>query len=486
MPSDTIYFPGNIATVQTVAALRLLPSASLNTDASALSQGRDTDGDGRGGVWTWVPASLETDNGNTIVKPADLTSLQAGRWKLVDAIPPLLDVVNDIGTSPTAFGAVGDGDTNDSAAFAAAIATDERVYVPGKTFDLTSTVTVPGTVSWRASPSTSYVGAGSINTPTLGGFYYFPNIKNISMVESRGTPTAPATDSDAVAAFVKHTDAVYPGAGLIQPAVYVGHHKYMKGPLDRVMGIYVESIDHAGSDGTGESYVEGGRFHGIQLAPDGLAFGVEAFAQMGDGVTDPGGRYTVGLEAEIARPLGPPAVSPQNWAAPDNLDVNVIASVQNGVMPLAAFLLNPYNSVPVQSAFMVGNATAATGVDGRKLVNFASFCSLAHDVPYGIYLRGLNMFAALSVANNTTIIRAANAANTAELDIVATDINNNLVLGRDASTIITTAPVRQLLSSVINPVVNNEMTIRKVSNTQLAFTLKGDDGVLRTGFMTLS
>jgi len=82
--ATTIYFPGNLAGADTLAGLRAVPSAPLLTDAAFLVRGGVSEGDGQGGVFTWVPGSLEVDNNSSVIRPSDLTPLQAGRWIKID------------------------------------------------------------------------------------------------------------------------------------------------------------------------------------------------------------------------------------------------------------------------------------------------------------------------------------------------------------------------------------------------------------------
>lgn len=65
-------FPGNIAAVRTIADLRALPSASFSVNELYVVTGK--------GLYSWVPDSLATDDGDRVLKPNDLTPLQAGRW----------------------------------------------------------------------------------------------------------------------------------------------------------------------------------------------------------------------------------------------------------------------------------------------------------------------------------------------------------------------------------------------------------------------
>lgn len=67
-----ITFPGNLPLVATAAVLRAVPSAQLDATDVYIVSGL--------AVFNWAPASLATDDGTSVIKPNDLTVLQAGRW----------------------------------------------------------------------------------------------------------------------------------------------------------------------------------------------------------------------------------------------------------------------------------------------------------------------------------------------------------------------------------------------------------------------
>lgn len=189
-----VTFPGNLAQVPTIPDLRDLPSYNFR------------DGDLYGvrtvaGLYSWEADSLAVDDGAMVIKPDDLTPLQAGRWILgwgsiadtlgsspviapsqravKQAVDGLSDDIEQIGTTlasasgsdgvgykvtPTAplrtiasrlrdqvsirdFGAVGNGIADDTPAFIAAIAYlgsigGGALYLPGGTYRITDRVDV--------------------------------------------------------------------------------------------------------------------------------------------------------------------------------------------------------------------------------------------------------------------------------------------------------------------------------------------------------
>lgn len=78
-----IYFPGNLASVQTLAELRAVPSYGLLETNTILVQGLETYGDGMGRLYGWDSSSLALDNAGSVIKPDDKTPLQSGRWVIL-------------------------------------------------------------------------------------------------------------------------------------------------------------------------------------------------------------------------------------------------------------------------------------------------------------------------------------------------------------------------------------------------------------------
>lgn len=99
-----------LPSVSAFAALRALPSAGLLSGQDYAVDGSDSFGDGGGGLFVWAPASLLDDDDATVIKPSDLTSLQAGRWLLagrkffMDAIDEIeIDVAEQIAEAVAAL-----------------------------------------------------------------------------------------------------------------------------------------------------------------------------------------------------------------------------------------------------------------------------------------------------------------------------------------------------------------------------------------------
>ena len=173
-PSLVVQLPGypftNLASAATFAALRALFSTGFTNGQDILVDAGATAGDGLGGVFSWNAASTSTDDGATIIKPTDKTGLQAGRWLLTSnaANTPFLQ----IGTGAVArtapaelrdrftleqFGAVGDGTTDDSAAFLAAATTASGRQIEaasGKVYKMAAQLLVSGSLRLDLNGST--------------------------------------------------------------------------------------------------------------------------------------------------------------------------------------------------------------------------------------------------------------------------------------------------------------------------------------------
>jgi len=83
---DNITFPGNLPAVATLPLLRAIPAATLSGDTNVLVQGGSASGDGGGGAYIFKPSSTDADDGLRVIKPNDVTGLQAGRWKFIGAL----------------------------------------------------------------------------------------------------------------------------------------------------------------------------------------------------------------------------------------------------------------------------------------------------------------------------------------------------------------------------------------------------------------
>jgi hypothetical protein len=137
---------GGASAAATVAELRNLP---VSEGAIAILSGRANGADGAGGVFCWDSGAIDADNGATIIGKA---SGGIGRWKRLQT-----GAVN-----VRWFGAKGDGTTDDTAAFAAALSAGS-VWVPNGTYRITSPLQLTGarTISFESRNAIlKYRGAG--------------------------------------------------------------------------------------------------------------------------------------------------------------------------------------------------------------------------------------------------------------------------------------------------------------------------------------
>lgn len=89
MATLNINLPGiplqNLASVTNVTQLRARSSIGLTNGENILLDGLASNGDGKGGLFTWKAGSLANDNGISVIRPDDRLPLQGGRWLVVDA-----------------------------------------------------------------------------------------------------------------------------------------------------------------------------------------------------------------------------------------------------------------------------------------------------------------------------------------------------------------------------------------------------------------
>ena len=144
---------GYVQQVATVAALRALAFGGLADGATMMLDAYATRGDGGAGLFTWNAGATGTDNSGTIVNPTGNSG--TGRW---------LRQLPDGRVTPQMFGAKGDGATDDTAAFNAALAIGPMI-VPSAKY-VVSNVTVPNGAWMEGGGGLGY--SGDIGTGTPG------------------------------------------------------------------------------------------------------------------------------------------------------------------------------------------------------------------------------------------------------------------------------------------------------------------------------
>jgi hypothetical protein len=227
----------------------------------------------------------------------------------------------------------------------------------------------------------------------------------------------------------------------------------------------------------------------------GDVYGVIALAQSGnnDG-TSPNSAFVIGIESEVTD-FNAAAPAPRSFT-PSSFAANYLSTDRFGNTIDAAYLVNPYNAIPVQTGFMIPAAapvtatysrtttlvtvtktkhglktgifilvasaadsglvtgsyvtitvtgdntftftTASTGtssgaiVYSAKSVNSVAFGCHHSGLTYGLDLATGSYSFAAISIPNNTPVRAYNAAKTTELNVLFTSTSNQLVLGTDA------------------------------------------------------
>jgi hypothetical protein len=193
---------------------------------------------------------------------------------------------------------------------------------------------------------------------------------------------------------------------------------------------FFETQDMGGWVGTGSNnFIEGIRAHARLNA--GTLLG-SAYGAIAAGIEESTATHTylIGLEAEVDSNSVDSGVvlNPNNFAAP------FVATSRGANKVDAGYVVNPYTNTVSQ--FNVGFLVpAGAGTAATPVVN-AAFQSDAPAV-FGLHITNATppTFAAIGIPNNSPI-RATNAANNAELEIIRLNTSNNLTLGAQASAVI--------------------------------------------------
>jgi hypothetical protein len=359
------------------------------------------------------------------------------------------------------FGADSTGTNASDSAFISAIAaagTNGIIYVPKGTYKVNTDVQAASSSSFFIDPSVTFTGTGWLHRQWLGqssGFNIDPN--TTSILFQKGTPSNPAVAGSATIAATKYCNSSeYNGdpdhsiVGFSDPTIYGGAVKNSTYANARAQGIFGEALDAVGGDGT---FVEGGRFHGINATNGlgGAAQGVVAYAQAGlsaspTNIIASNSKFVIGVESEISH-YNAHAPVPRLFNPTAGIKTSFLATNRYGNAGDAAFLLNPYNVVPFQAGFVVPASAALAGQPspyGPVSATGAAFaCYQNTPITYGIDLaKGKYSFAAISIPNNTPI-RAYNYTGSSEDNILYYGTDTWLYLGTNASGVKTTSILPQ-------------------------------------------
>jgi hypothetical protein len=258
-------------------------------------------------------------------------------------------------------------------------------------------------------------GFGNVPTNTPGFFYQAPTNKTAISAYKNSS-----TDTSSAATFVKYANSGAT-AQYQNPALYSVGFKQNTQVGTRVQGIYSESIDNVGGNGT---FVEGGRFAGINCTSglNGEVYGVIAYAQSGTSTITPNSSFCIGVESEVVYYHSVPAPTPRLFN-PNRFSMGFMATCRKGQAADVAFGVNPYTEVNWKAGFVV-EKSVSTGQ-----VTDVAFGCYQTGVVYGLDLgKGSYTFAAISIPNNSAI-RAFDSAGANELNILYLGADNFTTLG---------------------------------------------------------
>jgi hypothetical protein len=322
------------------------------------------------------------------------------------------------------FGAVGNGASDDAAAFQVAVnsvasGAGVEVNVPVGRYLLNSDVTANGRiVAWDIAPGTVFTGTGKLVPQSVGFYAAFDNVARMEIYQQRGSPSAPWNNLNPMVALVQHTSSAGIAAGIPQAPLSVTNYKYDTAASGRATAVFSEAIDPTGGAST---FVEGLRAHGIRTsaaAAGGSAYGVIALAQAADNAP----AYVIGTEVEVswsgASAVDAPATPVFSTA---RFVANFMATCRTGVKADALFLGNPFNTVPARAGVLLPPGS----------VDHTAFSSKAA-TQYGLDLgQGTQALASIRLPNDGQIA-SVNGAGNGNLNLLYADATNQMVIGTNA------------------------------------------------------
>jgi hypothetical protein len=332
------------------------------------------------------------------------------------------------------FGAVGNGASDDAAAFQAAVnsvasGAGVEVNVPVGRYLLNGDVTANGRiVAWDIAPGTVFTGTGKLVPQSVGFYAALDNVARMEIYQQRGSPSAPWNNLNPMVALVQHTSSAGIAAGIPQAPLSVTNYKYDTAASGRATAVFSEAIDPTGGAST---FVEGLRAHGIRTsaaAAGGSAYGVIALAQAADNAPS----YVIGTEVEVswsgASAVDAPATP---LFSSTRFVANFVATCRTGVKPDALFMGNPFNTVPARAGVMFPPGS----------IDYTAFSSKAA-TQYGLDLgQGTQALASIRLPNTGDIV-SVNGAGSGNLNLLYADATNQMVIGTDALRVTTPVSVK--------------------------------------------
>lgn len=265
-------------------------------------------------------------------------------------------------------------------------------------------------------PSANVFGSGVFtSTPNFTG----TTGTSAAIVVQGSTTTPNATQDPAFAVTKVATSTATSG---VNQALYAGISKEVSANNERATAIFGEGNDAVGGSG---SFVEGGRFHGlVNAGTNGSGYGAITSGEAGNGISY---TYLVGTEGEVINKNADATTSFSNatYAA------SFVASSSGTKKVEAAYVVNPFTVAAAEfiTGFYVPAGNAQTPVSD------SAFRSDAATV-WGLNLNNVSagtLFGAIGVPNNTAIVRAKNAAGSANMNVMSVDTSDRLVLGTESS-----------------------------------------------------
>lgn len=177
--------PGNgvFGTVQNIAALRNVTGVGVSNYQAIIVDGYTTAGDGGGGTFWWNSSSTTADNGGTIIAP---TGVSTGRWYRIYSGA----------LSAKAFGATGNGTTDDTANLNKWLAIGGALYAPTGTYKYTSTLTpISNSNIYGDGTGTLFQGAANVIGFTLTGL---SNVKVHDIAIDGASATYTSNNNDGI------------------------------------------------------------------------------------------------------------------------------------------------------------------------------------------------------------------------------------------------------------------------------------------------
>jgi hypothetical protein len=304
------------------------------------------------------------------------------------------------------------------------------LWIPGLTGPLTSTV---GDVPIFTATNGTSIGdptgttASRLNNRT-GNFAATPNYSGTGVgagvVEVLGSSGASDSSADAVGIFQKWSSAATGHSA----ALYSSAYKTASASNSHAISAFMETIDNAGGSG---SFIEGLRSHAIIGSGKLLGSAYGGIFAAGENATSTH-LYLVGIEPEV----DVNSTDATYTFDPNNYAAGVVASSGGSKRANVGFLVNPYVGPGIAggtaSSYMTG-FQCPQGVGTLRTVITSCFRMDERDATWALdAVLANNLFGVIHVANNVPVVRARNAANNADINLMTFDGSNNVNYGVDS------------------------------------------------------